>query len=95
MTEDLVRRRVVVHGRVQGVWFRDSCRRIAAKEGVGGWARNRRDGTVEVLIEGPAEAVARVVDWCRVGPSSAQVSGIEISEEEPDPAEPLRGFEIT
>lgn len=79
-----VRFRVIVHGRVQGVWFRDSCRTRAGELGVDGWVRNRRDGTVEVLAEGPEDAVAKLVAWCRVGPPRADVSGIDVSEESPD-----------
>ena len=64
----MIRRRVVVHGRVQGVFFRDSVRRLAERERVAGWARNAPDGTVEAVFEGEPEAVARLVDFCRLGP---------------------------
>lgn len=85
----MIRVRVVVHGLVQGVWFRDSCTRVARDEGVAGWVRNRADGAVEALFEGRAESVARCVSWCRMGPPRAEVSGIDVSEE---PVEGLRGF---
>lgn len=85
------RYRVVVHGLVQGVWFRDSCRRVAVDEGVAGWVRNRSDGTVEAVFEGPLDAVARCVSWCRMGPPRAEVDGIDVSEE---PAEGLAGFSV-
>jgi len=62
-----VRRRAVVSGRVQGVFFRDSCRRQALAEGVDGWVRNRRDGGVEACFEGEADAVERMVEWAVAG----------------------------
>jgi acylphosphatase len=80
---DLVRRRVLVRGRVQGVWFRESCRREAAAVGVAGWVQNLPDGRVEACFEGPAPAVDRLVDWCRKGPRRAHVVGIETYEEAP------------
>jgi acylphosphatase len=79
----IVRRRVVVEGRVQGVWFRESCRHVAQSAGVGGWVSNRNDGNVEACFEGEDDAVARLVAWCRVGPSHAVVTGVTVSEEEP------------
>ncbi|MCC6340136.1 MAG: acylphosphatase [Acidimicrobiia bacterium] len=78
-----VRRRVVVTGRVQGVWFRESCRREAVAVGVAGWVRNASDGTVEAVLEGPPAAVERVVRWCRSGPSGARVEAIDVSVESP------------
>ena len=78
-----VRRRVVVGGRVQGVWFRDSCRREAERAGISGWVRNRADGRVEACLEGDPDAVARVVDWCRRGPSRADVTEVEVVDEDP------------
>ena len=86
-----MRKRVVVHGYVQGVFFRDSLRRLAQRHGVAGWARNRLDGTVEAVFEGPAEGVERLVDFAREGPRGASVERIEIEDEEP---ESLRGFVI-
>ena len=71
--------RVVVTGRVQGVFFRDSCRERARSEGLGGWVRNRGDGAVEAEFEGPAAAIDRVVEWCRTGPARARVDAIEIT----------------
>ena len=81
---DLVRRRVVVHGHVQGVFFRDSCRREASRRGVAGWVTNRRDGTVEAVLEGDPAAVDAVVGWCERGPRGANVVRVEVSEEEPE-----------
>jgi acylphosphatase len=86
-----VARHVTISGRVQGVFFRDSLRREAQARGVAGWARNTRDGTVEAVLEGSAEDVERVIDWCHRGPSGAEVSDVEVSEREP---EGLRGFDI-
>ena len=88
----MIRVHVVVHGFVQGVWFRDSCVRVARDEGVAGWVRNRADGTVEALFEGAAESVARCVSWCRMGPPRADVTGIDVREEPVDAATPLSGF---
>lgn len=78
-----VRRRVQVAGRVQGVWFRDTCRRVAEGHGVAGWVRNLPDGRVEAVLEGDPDAVAAVLQWCHVGPAHAVVTGVEVAEEEP------------
>jgi acylphosphatase len=86
-----VRRRVVVHGHVQGVFFRDSTRREAQRHGVAGWVSNRPDGTVEAVFEGSSEAVSAMVAFCREGPRGASVSGVDVSDEEP---EGLAGFEV-
>ena len=86
-----MRKRVVAHGRVQGVFFRDSCRRRAEGSGVCGWVTNRSDGAVEAVFEGDDEAVERMVEWMRSGPSGASVEKTEVNEEEP---EGLRSFEI-
>jgi len=87
----MIRRRVVVHGFVQGVYFRDSVRRRAVSTGVAGWVRNNREGTVEAVLEGDPDAVERVVDFCWDGPRGARVDDVEIVEEEP---EGLAGFAI-
>jgi acylphosphatase len=86
-----VRRRVVVHGNVQGVFFRDSCRREASSSGVAGWVTNRPDGAVEAVFEGEPNAVRAMVEWCSSGPRGADVDSVEDSSEEP---EGLSGFEI-
>jgi acylphosphatase len=78
-----IRRRVVVAGRVQGVYFRDTCRRLALAEGVAGWVRNLPDGRVEAVFEGPRESVGRLVGWSRQGPPEAMVTAVEVSEQEP------------
>ncbi len=88
---DAVRRRVVVHGHVQGVFFRDTCRREATSRGVAGWVTNRPDGAVEAVFEGEAGAVEALVDWCRHGPRGADVDSVEDTPEEP---EGLSGFDV-
>jgi acylphosphatase len=89
---DLVRRRIVVRGEVQGVFFRDSTREEAESRGVSGWVRNRDDGSVEAVFEGSADAVEAMVEWCRSGPSRAEVEDMDVSlEEDPDG---LHGFEV-
>ncbi|MEI8406323.1 MULTISPECIES: acylphosphatase [unclassified Kribbella] len=79
----MICRRVVVHGRVQGVFFRDSCRREARRAGVRGWVRNAPDGTVEALFEGAEEDVERMVEWVRHGPTYARVERVDVVEERP------------
>jgi acylphosphatase len=91
MSDEKVRRRILVHGKVQGVFFRDSTREAAENEGVSGWAANLDDGSVEVVLEGPRDAVQAVEEFCRVGPVSADVSSVDVTEEEP---EGLSGFEM-
>jgi acylphosphatase len=78
-----VRRRVTVRGRVQGVFFRDSVRRLAAGRGVAGSAVNLPDGAVEVGLEGPPGAVDELIAFCADGPDRAEVSAVEVTEEEP------------
>ncbi len=80
----MIRRRVVVHGDVQGVGYRWSCVRQAQALGVRGWVRNRPDGSVELVAEGESEPVDRLVAWTRTGPSHAAVSGVDVSEETPE-----------
>jgi acylphosphatase len=74
-----VRVRVVVTGRVQGVFFRDACRDQARIEGIGGWVRNRGDGAVEAEFEGPPDGVDRLVAWCRRGPARARVDALAVA----------------
>jgi acylphosphatase len=80
----MIRRRVLVSGRVQGVWFRDSCRREAIRHGVTGWVRNRRDGRVEAVFEGAADDVLTMANWMQHGPDRAIVEHIEVIEEPPE-----------
>jgi acylphosphatase len=80
----VIRRRVVVHGHVQGVFFRETARRRAQSAGVAGWIANRPDGTVEAVFEGEREAVERLVDYCREGPRGARVDWVDVVSEEPE-----------
>jgi acylphosphatase len=87
----VIRRRAVVKGRVQGVFFRDTTRREAASRGVAGWVANRDDGAVEAVFEGEDDAVEAMLDLCRRGPGQAEVEDVEVSEEEP---EGVSGFQV-
>jgi acylphosphatase len=91
VAREVVRRRVQVTGRVQGVWFRESCREVADRLGVAGSVRNRADGSVEVIAEGPPQEVQALLTWCRQGPPAAEVNGVEVTEERP---EGLVGFRV-
>jgi acylphosphatase len=84
VSADRVARDLVVHGRVQGVFFRDSCRREARSAGVDGWVANAPDGTVRAHLEGPPDAVDRVAAWAREGPRGADVERVDVREAEPD-----------
>ena len=88
----MIRRRVIVHGLVQGVFFRDSVRRRAEAAGVSGWARNNRDGSVEAVFEGEEDAVERLVRFCHVGPSDSRVDRVDLFDESP---QALAGFRIS
>ena len=72
------------HGRVQGVFFRDTARRMAQSRNVSGWVRNTPEGTVEAVFEGEAEAVESMVRWCEQGPRGAVVERMEVTDEEPE-----------
>jgi acylphosphatase len=87
----LIRLRVIVRGRVQGVFFRDSVRRLAVQRGIAGSVRNRPDGTVEAVFEGEREAVQRLVEFVREGPRGARVDWVDVVSEEP---EGLDGFAV-
>jgi acylphosphatase len=87
----VTRRRVVVRGRVQGVFFRDSVRERAQADGVAGWVANRDDGAVEAVFEGEEVAVRGLVEFCREGPDRAEVRDVEELEEQP---EGLDGFTV-
>ena len=87
----MIRRRAVVHGRVQGVWFRETTRVAADRNGVAGWVRNRPDGAVEAVFEGTAQAVERMLDVCRSGPPGSRVDRVDVVEETPAG---LRGFDV-
>ncbi len=81
---------LVMHGRVQGVWYRDSMRREAEMLGVEGWCRNRGDGTVEAMVQGDAQAVDRLVQWAQRGPDLAEVTRVDV---QPGSGE-YAGFEV-
>lgn len=87
----MVRYRVLVSGRVQGVCFRDTCQRLARHRGVGGWVRNLPDGRVEAVFEGPADAVQHLVNWAHHGPRAAMVADVSVQAE---PPEGLGAFQI-
>ena len=72
---------MVVTGRVQNIWYRDSCRSEALARAITGWVRNRSDGSVEAVFEGSPEAVAEMIAWCRVGPPRARVDHVEVIDE--------------
>jgi acylphosphatase len=80
----VVRYRVLISGRVQGVFFRDTCRRLARDHGVSGWVRNLPDGQVEAVFEGRANDVDRLVAWARRGPSRAEVADVAVRAEQPE-----------
>ena len=82
----------MVHGRVQGVFFRDTIRRRASERGVAGWARNRADGTLEAAFEGEPDAVDSLVRFAHEGPRGAEVERVELIEEDP---EGVSGFNIS
>ncbi len=85
------RAHVLVSGRVQGVFFRDSARQEAEQMGLSGWVRNTEDGRVEAVFEGDSEAVQQMIEWCESGPSSADVEDVSVDKETP---EGLSGFEV-
>jgi acylphosphatase len=87
----MVRKHVVVHGRVQGVFFRDTTRRMAESRGVAGWVRNTPEGSVEAVFEGEPDAVGELVRFAHEGPRGAAVERVEVADEEP---EDLTGFQI-
>jgi acylphosphatase len=80
----VIRYRVLISGRVQGVAYRDACRREAERHGVAGWVRNLPDGSVEAVFEGSSEDVGRLVDWSRHGPRFAEVADVRVNAEEPE-----------
>jgi acylphosphatase len=88
----VIRRRVVVRGHVQGVFFRDTARRMAQSRGVAGWITNRPDGAVEAVFEGEPGAVEELVAFAREGPRGAVVEDVDVAEEDP---EGLSGFRVS
>ncbi len=80
--DDVVRRHLIVSGRVQGVFYRETLRRMAVERGIAGYARNTRDG-LEAVLEGPRPVVDELVKWCRKGPPHAVVIHVQVEEEQP------------
>ncbi|MBK9325348.1 MAG: acylphosphatase [Hydrogenophilales bacterium] len=78
----IVTRHLIISGLVQGVWYRESLREAADAQGVTGWVRNRLDGSVEAMVQGEADRVDALIDWCRRGPPQARVEGVEIEDGE-------------
>ena len=87
---EIVARRLSIHGRVQGVWYRASAQTEASRLGLRGWVRNRHDGSVDALVIGIQAAIDDFIDWAQVGPPKAQVLRIEISVADEEPTD---GFE--
>lgn len=87
----MIERHLIVSGRVQGVGYRDAMSDEALRQGVTGWVRNRRDGTVEALLQGPDGAVDALIAWARRGPPLARVDGVEVLSVAQ--SAPLAGFE--
>jgi acylphosphatase len=73
---DTIRAHLIIEGRVQGVWFRETTRQEATRLGLCGWVKNRLDGSVEVVVEGPREKVETLTAWCHHGPPIARVTGV-------------------
>ncbi len=90
--EKKVRAHVIITGRVQGVYYRMETKRAADKHNTLGWVRNRSDGTVEALFEGDKTEVDSTIEWCRSGPSLAQVGNVDVEWE--DYANEFDRFEI-
>ena len=80
----MIRNHVLISGQVQGVCFRDACRRLALQHGVSGWVRNLPDGRVEAVLEGPPDGVHHLVEWAHDGPAAATVTGVAVREERPE-----------
>jgi acylphosphatase len=88
----MITQKLRIRGRVQGVGYRDALRHEAQRRAVAGWVRNRTDGSVEALLQGPAPRVAEVIAWARSGPAASRVDGVEI---DPTHEEPVHaGFEL-
>jgi acylphosphatase len=85
-----VRARAIVSGRVQGVWYRESCRRVAEELGLAGEVANRPDGTVQIDAQGPRPAVDALLRWARAGPPAARVTGVTVEDLPPSEATGFR-----
>ncbi len=91
MSKNIICRRLLISGRVQGVWYRGSMQNEAEKLGVTGWVKNRPDGRVEALVEGTTAAVETIVEWCWQGPPAAHIDHVDVSVDQPHG---LRDFDI-
>lgn len=80
----MVTRLLTIHGRVQGVYYRDSMRQRARQLGVKGWVRNCSDGSVEAIVYGTPDAVAAIIEWAKQGPTAAKVSDVRVKDAEGD-----------
>lgn len=80
--QNMVRARLVIEGVVQGVYFRANTVDAAGRFGVCGWVKNNPDGTVEAVLEGRADSVGKVIEWCRIGPPKARVDNVNVKWEE-------------
>lgn len=89
----MTEKKLKIHGRVQGVFFRSQTRNKAEELGLKGWVRNEPDGTVTVLIQGEKDQVEKLINWCRQGPDSADVNNIEITTN-PSPSKSFKNFII-
>ena len=89
---ELRRVRLIVSGRVQGVWYRGSMEHEAVRLGVAGWVKNRPDGNVEAVAEGAPAAIEALIGWCRKGPPAARVADVAVHDE---PVQGLKGFHVT
>lgn len=83
---------LMIHGRVQGVWFRATTREMAEKYKIKGWVRNTADGSVEAHIQGEGSAVDKMLSWCRQGPPGARVDDVDVSDV--DPVDDYKAFNI-
>lgn len=91
-TPSITVRRLHIHGRVQGVYYRQSTIEVARGLELTGWVRNRREGHVEALVAGAPQAVQALVDWAHQGPEAARVDRVEVTQEDPALAGALQGF---
>jgi acylphosphatase len=87
----MVYKRIIVKGKVQGVFFRASARERAEELGLTGEVRNLRDGSVELVVAGPQDKVLQLINWCHEGPRNARVSSVEVQEAE---ARAFEGFKV-
>jgi acylphosphatase len=89
-----VTRHLRIAGRVQGVGYRDALRAEAQVNGINGWVRNRRDGTVEALVQGSPEAVEKILAWAKRGPPAARVTDVSAAAAQSEHERPYSGFEL-